>query len=80
MAAKKKGLTIGILLGKPERDPKRTMDEMDEKMGAEMADEESDEEELPAGFSEAVSEFRSAEDDESAAKALYRAIQLCEEI
>jgi len=36
-----------------------------------------DSEEMPGGFASAVAEFRAAETDEDAAKALHAAIKLC---
>ena len=67
LAPKKKGkLTIGILLGKPEKaysgeeTDSQGMDEEDQAEGPE-------EEELPPGLLEAITEFRAAETDEEAA-------------
>lgn len=76
---KKKGLTLGILLGKagkPEEDPMEDTESLESMMDDE-DDSEDTEDELPPGLVEAVSEFRNAEDDESAAKALMHAITLC---
>ena len=64
---KKKPLTIAML----GIEPKGKGDDE----GNEMSDEGESEEEMPPGFLEAVTELRSAEDDESAAKALWSALQ-----
>jgi hypothetical protein len=78
MAPKKPGkLTIGILLGKPDKG-KPEGDSMGGTMDSEDQAEGPEEEELPPGLLEAVTEFRAAETDEEAAKALYTAIQCCE--
>lgn len=78
---KGKGLTIGILLGKGPKGPDTEEDPMDESMDDTSEEDTSeDEEELPPGLVEAVTEFRTSESDEDAAKAFHRAIQLCQEI
>lgn len=86
MATKGKGLTLAILLGKGkksggESDGGTEMghDEPDYMSDADDGEKPEDEtdDELPDGLVEAVSEFRNAESDEDAAKALYNAIRCC---
>jgi hypothetical protein len=77
VAGKKSPLTIGILLGK---DKSKEGSSMGGMMDEEDQTEAPEEGELPPGFLEAVTEFRAAETDEEAAKALHTAIQCCEEM
>lgn len=65
----KKGLTIGVLVGKPKGAPMDEPEEMAEESG-----------ELPPGLVTAVSELRAAladGSDEDAAKAFQSAMQCC---
>jgi hypothetical protein len=73
MAPKPGKLTLGILLGKGKPPEPETENDAEMGMGS------GGEEELPPGLLEAVSEFRSAESDEDAAKALQRAVMCCED-
>lgn len=85
---KGKGLTIGILLGKPEKKPGMGMmkggpdgmQDEDEGEGQGEVEEEEPDSELPPGLVEAVAEFRSATDDESAARAFKAAMDCCEDM
>lgn len=65
----KKPLTIAML-GLSPKGEGESMDEGEEEMG-----ESEDSEEMPPGFLAAVTEMREAPDDESAAKALWTAMQ-----
>lgn len=73
--AKPGKLTIGLLLGKPEKgdEPESDSEHNSESM-------EDEDNELPPGLLEAVTEFRTSESDEDAAKAFHRAMQCCEEL
>ena len=61
-------LTLALLLGKKGKSDGEDEDENE--------DENEDEGRVPPDFLDAIAQFRSAEDDTSAAKCLYRALEI----